>query len=472
LTRFRTALAALGLAAAMQAAPAAAENLVIEHVTVVDGTGRPAQSDMSVVVEGDRFTRIVPSSALGNVSGRRIDGRGKFLMPGLIDVHIHLRGARGEGARMVGIAKPGAAAPTAPIVKAGPAAINREGALGALAGFIYSGVTSVYDAGNDPKLILPLRAEERAGKIASPRIFATGNLITTPGGHGGEMAITVESWPQAKAALDRHIAEQQPDMVKLTYDEHGWGSRPQIPLLPPELMQEIVKYYNQHGIRSTVHTSNENRSIEAIYAGVDTLAHPVIQGPVSDEFVRLMGAKKTPFASTLTIGEGYSRLVEHPEFLDQPLYQAALTPAEIADLRAKTLPQWRERPWTWWMKLMTPIAQENIRKIDAAGGVVAVGSDQSLGPATHREMELLQAAGIAPLEVIRAATLNGARFLGKEDQLGSIEPGKLADAVLLNADPGRDVNNAKQIALVIKGGRIVREAELPLPGGPRANRLP
>jgi imidazolonepropionase-like amidohydrolase len=124
------------------------------------------------------------------------------------------------------------------------------------------------------------------------------------------------------------------------------------------------------------------------------------------------------------------------------------------------------------MKLMTPIAQENIRRIDAAGGIVAVGSDQSLGPATQREMELLQAAGIAPLEVIRIATLNGARFLGKEDQLGSIEPGKLADAVLRSADPSRDVNAAKAIVAVIKAGKIVREAELPLPGGPRPNRLP
>jgi imidazolonepropionase-like amidohydrolase len=197
----------------------------------------------------------------------------------------------------------------------------------------------------------------------------------------------------------------------------------------------------------------------------------VIQGPVSDEFVRLMGAKKTPMGSTLTIGEGYSRLVEHPDFLDQPLYRAALTEAEIAELKTKTLEQWRERPWTWWMKLMTPIAQENIRKIDAAGGIVAVGSDQSLGPATHREMELLQAAGVPALEVIRMATANGARFLGMEDRLGTIEEGKLADAILLSADPSRDVNNAKAIVAVIKGGALVHEAELPLPGGRREDRL-
>jgi imidazolonepropionase-like amidohydrolase len=467
----RTSLAALVASFAATTA-AHAETLVIDHVSLVDGTGRPVQTDMAVVIEDGRFSRVTPSVALGTVAGRRIDGRGRFLMPGIIDVHIHLRGARGEGARMVGVAGAGAAKATAPVAKPDPEADNRSAALGALAGYLYSGVTTVYDAGNDPDLILPLRAEERAGKIEAPRIFATGNLITYPGGHGSEIAITVDSWPQAKAALDRHIAEQQPDMAKLTYDEHGWGSRPQIPLLPLDLMEEVIRYYNEHDIRTTVHVSNENRAIEAIYAGVDTLAHPDIQGPVSEAFVRLMAAKKIPFASTLTIGEGYSRLVEHPEFLDQALYRAALDPGEIDRLRTVTLPQWKARPWTWWMKLMTPIAEENIRKIDAAGGVVAVGSDQSLGPATQREMELLQAAGIAPLEVIRIATLNGARFLGKEDQLGSIEPGKLADAVLLSADPSRDVNASKAIVAVIKGGKLVREAELPLPGGPRPNRLP
>ena len=458
-------------AAALLASQAAAEALVIEHVTLIDGSGRPPRPDMSVVIEDGRFTRVTPSAALGKATGRRIDGRGRFLMPGIIDVHVHLRGARRP--RPVGVPRPGAAPEATPLPdepQTGEAA--RKAALGALAGFLYSGVTTVYDAGNDPALVLPLRADERAGKIGAPRIFATGNLITYPGGHGDQVAITIDSWPQAKAALDRHIAEQQPDMVKLTYDEHGWGSRPMISLLPPELMEAIIRHYNERGIRTTVHTSNENRSLEAIYAGVDTLAHPVIQSPVSDSFVLLMAAKKTPMASTLTIGEGYSRLVEHPDFLDQPLYRAALTPAEIAELRGATLEQWRARPWTWWMKLMTPIAQENLKKIAAAGGVIAVGSDQSLGPATHREMELLQAGGVAPLQVIRMATANGARFLGMEDRLGTIDEGKLADAVLLSADPSRDVANAKAIVAVIKGGNIVREADLPLPGGRRDNRLP
>lgn len=435
------------LAATILLAPAAAraETMVFDNVTLVDGTGRAPQPSMSVAIENGRFTAVTPTAAAGNLKGRRIDAKDRWLIPGLMDVHIHLGGPYN------------------------PQKDHDQG-VQALASFLYSGVTTIYDAGNDPKFILTLRAEERAGKILSPRILATGNLVTYPGSHGSGMAIEVDSWPQAKAALDKHIAEQKPDIVKLTLEEHGWGSRPMIPLLPLDLMENIIHYYNAHGIRSTAHTSSELRATEAIFAGVDSLAHPVIQGPVSDDFVRLMAAKKTPMATTLTIGEGYSRLVEHPEYLDQPLYAASYSKAQIAELKSKTRAEWKERSWTWWMKLMTPIAQENLRKIDAAGGIIAIGTDQSIGPAVHREMELMQAAGVKPAEIIRMATLNSARHLGREEDLGSIEPGKVADAVLLSADPTADINNAKAIVAVVKAGDLIDEDKLPMAGGPQKRR--
>jgi imidazolonepropionase-like amidohydrolase len=220
-----------------------------------------------------------------------------------------------------------------------------------------------------------------------------------------------------------------------------------------------------------VHVSSELRALEAIYSGSDTLAHPVIQGPVSESFVKLMAAKKIPFASTLTIGDNYNRLVEHPEYLDQPLYVASFSVAERAQLKTKTRTEWQARSWTAWMKVMNPVAQENVRRIHAAGGVVACGTDESSGAATQRELELLAAAGISPLDVIRIATYNSAVFLGKADQLGSIDAGKLADLVLLSKDPAADINNAKSIVFVMKGGQIIDESLLPLAGGKQARRL-
>ncbi len=447
-TLFCTAALLAGLTSTAHAA------YTIEHVTVIEGTGAAARADMTVVVDGERIARVTPSAVAGAPQGQVIDGRGKYLMPGLMDVHIHLAGWKWDARHD------------------GPPVIDHAAAEAALAGYLYDGFTTVVDVGNLPENSLYERGLERAGKIPSPRIFATGNLITYPGSHGDAMAIRISDFEKDKALLDRHIAEQQPDILKLTYDEEGWGARPMITLMPPALLHQIIQYYNEHGIRTTVHVSNERRSLEAIYAGADTLAHPVIQGPVSDSFVRLMAAKKIPFATTLTIGENYSRLAEHPEFLDEPDYVATFSSAERAEMRTHTRAAWLARPWTWWMKLMTPICEENIRKIVAAGGVAALGTDQSSGPAGHREMELLVQAGLTPAQVIRIATHNGAVFLGKAEDMGSVEEGKLADLLLLNADPLKDIDNTKAIALVMKGGRIVDESTLPLAGGPARRRFP
>jgi imidazolonepropionase-like amidohydrolase len=426
---------------------AAAETFILDAVTLIDGTGTPGRPDMAVVIEDGRFTAIAPASTMAEREGRRVDARGKFLIPGLMDMHIHLKGG-------VSVSEQGLR----------EADIDRQTGVEALASYLYSGVTSVFDAGNNPDYILGLREDERAGRIESPRIFATGGVVTYPGSHGSGPGYTpVESWPQAKEALDAHIA-RKPDLLKLTLEERGWGARPMIPYLPADLLQNIVEYYNDHGIRTTVHVSNEFRARQALFAGVDTLAHPVIQGPASERFARLMGAKKVPMVTTLTIGENYSRLVDDPAHLDQALYRASLSPSEIEHLKTTTRDEWKERTWTWWMKLMTPVAQENLAMIHRAGGILVLGTDQTIGAAVHREMELLAEAGIPASEILRIATLNAAVFLGRDDDLGSIEVGKLADAVLLDADPTADINNAKKIRWVMKGGRIIDRDALPVAG--------
>ena len=193
----------LAAAATLAFAPMAAraEPIVIDHVTVIEGDG-PVLTDQTVVVDGDRIARVVPSAVDGHPAGHHIDGTGKWLMPGLMDMHIHLSGAFD---------------PTKPA--GAPQAVDRAEGLGKLASFLYAGVTAIYDAGNVPELILPLRADERAGKILSPRIFATGNLVTYPGSHGAAIAVIIDSWPAGKATLEKYFAEQHPDMAKITLEE-------------------------------------------------------------------------------------------------------------------------------------------------------------------------------------------------------------------------------------------------------------
>jgi imidazolonepropionase-like amidohydrolase len=201
---------------------------------------------------------------------------------------------------------------------------------------------------------------------------------------------------------------------------------------------------------------------------------------VTEAFVKMMAAKQTPSASTMTIGDNYSRVHDHPEYLDQPLYVATMTSKERADLKAlaaqggetalKGSSPLYQRTWRIWKQNQTPILQDNIRRIDAAGGVIACGTDTSNGASTQRELELLAQAGVPNLEVIKIATYNSARLLGKQDDMGSVEEGKIADAVLLNADPVADINNAKSIALVMKAGDVIDESKLPLAGGPQRRR--
>ncbi|HXN22826.1 MAG TPA: amidohydrolase family protein [Candidatus Dormibacteraeota bacterium] len=423
--------------------PAAAQQgaaVAIEHVTVIDGTGRPAIPDATVLVLGGRIVRVARGEIALPPGTQRVDGHEKYLIPGLMDIHIHLRGGMGK----------------TPDERTG---------IRAFQSYLYCGVTTVLDVGNNPDFTFALRDQERHGAIVSTRLLAVGGIVTYPGSHGGKVggpATLVDSWPQAIPALDAAIA-RHPDFLKITYEEEGWGTRPMIALLPIPLMQHIVEYYNDHGIRSTVHVSSEIRAREAIYVGVDTLAHPDIQGPVTDDFVRLMVAKQMPMASTLTIGENYSRLAEHPEFLDQPLYRAVLEPEEIQRLKTTESERQKQNRWAWWMRIMTPVAQENNRKINAAGGIVALGTDQSIGPAVHRELELLVGGGIPPMDAIRIGTLNSARFLGKDRDMGSVEEGKIADLVLLNASPLEDINNAKQISMVMKAGKIIDRSKLDLP---------
>jgi imidazolonepropionase-like amidohydrolase len=402
-------------------------SLVIENVSLIDGSGGPPVQGVTLVIEGARFVSVSSNDKAPRSTGARIDGTGKWAIPGLMDMHVHL-----------------------------------QGGIRALHGYLYSGVTSIYDAGNDPEVIFPLRDKERSGEIVAPRIFATGAVVTAPGGHGSEGAVTVEDFARDRPKLDEHVA-RNPDVLKITQDEHGWGTRPMIRYLPADLLEQIVRYYHEHGIRTTIHISNEIRAWEAIYSGIDTLAHPVIQGPVSDRYLNMMKVKRIPQVSTLTIGDGYSRLVEHPEFLDEPLYRATMTAEDIDRLRTKTLKEWEARRWTQWMKVMTPVAQENLKRLHEAGGVVVVGTDQSLGAAVHRELSLLVEGGITPLDAITMATRNGAVFLGRERDLGTIEEGKLADLVLLDADPAEDIDNAKKIHAVIKAGVVVDRSALEIP---------
>ncbi len=433
------------------------------HVNVVDRVVVPGTS---VRVADGVIADVGPDPKVAATPNDDVvDCDGRYLLPGLMDMHVHLQREPHRGPST-----------TQPVPARRPDMQSeraRAEMLSRLAGFLYCGVTSIFDAGNDEQLIFALRDDERAGTIQSPRIFCTGAFVTCTGGHGSTLGSCTEinSLPADLPRLKAHLAKR-PDILKITYDEHNWGVRPLIPVLSTEVLAGIIRFAHESKTRVTVHVSNETRAREAIASGADSLAHPVIQSPATAEFLWQLASKKIPVASTLAIGERYFRLADRPKFLDDPLYVACLGTGEREDLRTTEHEAQRLNRWADWMRVMTPVAQENLRTLVEGGGIVATGSDLSLGPDLHREMELLQAAGIPTWEVLRSATVHGASFLGLEATMGSIRPGNVADILVVDEDPTVDVSHLSAISTVVKSGWLVDRSKLnvrglhaPTPGG-------
>ena len=430
------------------ASPVCAD-IAITNVTLIDGTGGAARPGVTVVVKGNRIADVGPATRVNVPRGAvRIDGSGKYLMPGLMDMHIHLIGA----GQWRGLDNPPGVV------------IDTGAALSYLHGYLYDGVTSVYDAGNNPDLILDMRTRERARNIISPRIFATGHALSYPGSWmaGTFHGVGVPDWPETITLLDAQIA-LKPDLQKLVIEQFGLGPNPLAPFMPVDLMEKIVAYLKERGVRTTIHATTEQLARAAFDAGIDTFAHPVSTARMSDVYIKLLAEKKTPVATTLAVFDEIIRLGEDPGYLDDPLFTDVLTPEEIASRKEQGPARFASLGWTSWFKALNPYLRENVKKLHDAGAVLVLATDRSEGPMVHREMEILAEIGIPAADVVRMGTLNGAIFLGKERNMGTVEAGKLADLLLLDADPTIDVKHARKIHTVIKDGVVIDRGKLALP---------
>ncbi len=396
--------------------------------------------------------RIVePSSGYDATTAQTLDCTGKYVMPGMVDAHVHLKSRDGHfGTR--GLPGWDADVPDQAVL----AAYGRT-----LHSFLRCGVTSLYDAGNIPDVIYSLRRWGLEGSLVSPRIHCTGRMLTSVEGHGAEIGRFVDDDTDVDELLADHLTDDS-DLVKIAYDEHNWGVRPLITIVSTPMLRRLIDGIHHAGKRAIVHASSELRAREALACGADVLAHPVIQSPVTDEFVALVAELGVPVVSTLAIGERYFRLIDDPQFLRRGMYaycgdpETERPPVPSPCATALTL------PWTDWMRVMTPIAQENLRRLSAAGAVVATGTDLSFGPDFHRELELLRSAGLSSWEIIRSATHHGALALGRGTELGTIAPGSIADLVVLGADPTVDAGNIAAVEHVLLGGHLVDLSALDL----------
>ncbi len=409
--------------------------LRIDNVTLIDGTGRAPLADVSVLVDGERIAAIgrqVPDVDADKLT--RIDGTSKYLIPGLIDSHIHLRGGRAPPANQTMVMEP-------------------EKGIEELHGYLYSGVTAVYDSGNNGSYLHYMRDAERAGEFESPRIFATVSLISVPDGHGCCAGGITVTGPDDGAAKLARLLEYEPDLLKFTRETRGMGPEARnMPLLPPTQLADLITQANEHGVRTTVHVSEERHARAAIAAGANAFAHMPYLDEIDEKLANLIAARGVVISTTL------ARNVTDVDFFQEPAFRALLWPAQLE--RELTHHRRVGTPYAEWLASLRPTLMRNVRQLYDAGAILAAGTDRTFGAMPHAELMLLVEAGIPPLEAIKMSTLNGAIYIGVEADLGSIEVGKLADMVLLEADPSVDIKNSMSIDSVFKGGRLIDRSKL------------
>jgi imidazolonepropionase-like amidohydrolase len=417
------------------------ENIIaIVGANVIDGTG-VEPSRQTVVIRGDRIEAVGPNVE-PPAGARRIDAEGMTLAPGLFDLHTHL--------------------PYSSVSDVPPDWPKN------LKAYLYCGVTSVVDFGSYAEMFEPMRRLIKDGVVAAPRI-SLAVRITTPGGHGSEggrgdfFSLEVSTPREARAAVRRALP-YQPDVIKAFTDGWRYGAAPDMTSMNEETLAALVDEAHKNGLKVLTHTVTLEKAKIAARAGVDVIAHGVGDKAADEELFKLMKAKSTTYAPTLAVYEPRGRDIL------TPLLGAVLTPpARMMFVPPQDPPMRpgdgsvengdspRLRRWE--------ILQNNTAALRKAGITFCAGTDSGVtgthhGWATLRELQLLVAGGLTPIEAITAATGAAARAIKVDGERGTIAPGKLADLILVEGEPHNNIHDIEKIRRVFMGGREIDREKL------------
>ena len=415
--------------------------LAITHVTVIDGTDSVPRRDRTVVIRGARITAVGPAASTPAPKGARIlDGRGKYLVPGFWDMHVHT---------------------------------DVPGAREVLPLYVANGVTGVRDMGGDWARLTAMRAEVRSGRLWGPRMVLSGPYLD---GNDQPIAhLSARSPAEAAAAVDS-LARLGVDLVKL----HTGLTR--------ETFFAAARAARAKHLPFAGHVPRVVGAADASDSGIASIEH-LLTIPTPCTPAESL-ALQPRFAVQAALGRCssedpaplYARLARNgtrvtPTFTAQ--YEVALWPGRAVpgDSLAGYLPDTLRRyvAAIFPMPDSVPPGADSVgRAVYAkrlalvgamyrAGVGVLAGTDAPLrnsppGFGLHEELAWLVQAGLSPFEVLRAATLDAARFLGMQDSLGTVAPGRLADLVLLDADPRADIRNTRRIRAVVASGRLLDAA--------------
>jgi imidazolonepropionase-like amidohydrolase len=441
---------------------AAPNTLVLAHVTVIDATTATPQLDQAVVIDNGRITAIGPSARGKWPKGSRlIDARGKFLIPGLWDMHVHLAG-----------------------VNADPAWSKRV-LLPLLLAF---GVTGVRDMGGDLEILLAWKRDVESGTMLGPHIVAAGPWLAADGQRSPEQ-YPVANAEEARAAV-RDLQHRGADFIKI------------ISVPSKEAFFAVADECKKQNISFAGHLPFQISALEASNAGMHSIEHLLysafslsFSSKEDDLRQRLIDAEKKgdsvaweqiahesdatyDAAKASALFQGLKKngtsvtptleslnTASHPEewSVDDPLLE--LVPPSLAQQWRDSLHDNEMKERAAWLARQASNDWKLTGELHHAGISLLVGSD-SLDPfvfpgeSLHKELAELVRAGLSPAEALKAATQGAAQFLGRDRELGTVVTGKLADLVLLDASPLENIANTQRIAAVIRAGKYLDRAGL------------
>ena len=414
-------------------------------------------SDATIVVRGNRIAAIGSSSALSIPTGARvIDARGKYVVPGLVDGHVHFFQS-GNLYTRPDVADFNAWMPYAKEVERNQARLPATFKV-----WLASGVTSVVDVGG-PFWNFTVR-DAAAASDAAPRVAVAGPLISTvddpPLDLGDPPIVKITSADEARALVRRELA-RKPDYIKVWFIYRSDAAIPG----DEAIVRAAGDEAHAAGVPLAVHATQLAVAKAALRAGADYLVHSVDDAPIDDEFLRLAKARHVLYCPTLFVHSGYLlalsnkwRATAAEKRLGDPQIVAAMSdldriptekvPPRVARIIAMPGPD-----------IPPVIAMKNLRAVHDAAIDIVMGTDAGNigtlhGPSVFREMALMQQSGLSPLDVLRSATVNGAKAARRDRDIGVLEPGRLADLVIVDDDPTANVDNLSHIWRVVKDGRV------------------
>jgi imidazolonepropionase-like amidohydrolase len=416
-----------------------AHALAIEHVRLFDSEQAVTREDQTVVVSGDRFTAVGPSSSVRVPDGaERIDGSGKTLLPGLFDMHVHAQAL--------------------------------DGILN-----IASGVTSVRDMGNDIDELRHLQDQWDAGTAIGPHIWKSGFID----GHSPFQAPTglyADNAAEAEAAVNR-------------YADLGYVQIKVYSSLKPELLPGIIKVAHSHGLRVSGHIPNGMIASQFVEEGADEIQHinfiflNFLASQVKDtrtpERFTAVGANAAKLdLQSKPVKDFIQLLLDHHTTVDVTVgtFEGMFTarPGQVSPDLAPVLKRLPAQVQRSAYAGGLPVTSDNdqlykdsyramlqmTKRMYDAGVPILAGTDATAGIMLHRELELEVQAGIPAAKSLQIATLNAARVLKQDKELGSIAEGKRADFLLVEGNPADHISDIRRCRLVMKNGTIFNSGDL------------